>query len=217
MIMPANLRLYTPAEAAAVNDIGVKAVHNAIDKRIVEAAPRAAGGSGRVLTADDLLRLKLWHGIGSALSAERRKRLFDAIAAKPAAKTIKADDLLIIDVAEARRQVAAGVKELDEAEAAIHRVKSIMGGDPVFKGSRIPVRLVAEMLDQGVGAAEILVGYPKLNPRLLELAKVWVAAHPARGRPKTLAEQGLEQKSVVRVRLRDDPLQSSRRKVGAAA
>jgi uncharacterized protein (DUF433 family) len=217
MIMPADLRLYTPAEAAAVNDMGVKVVHNAIDKKIVEPAPRSAKGSERMLTADDLLRLKLWHGVGSVLSAERRKRLFEAIAAKPAARTVKADDLLIIDVAAARRQVAAGVKDLQEAEAAIHRVKAVMGGDPVFKGTRIPVRLVAAMLDQGAEAAEILDGYPKLNPRLLELARVWVAAHPARGRPKTLSEQGLKQKSVTRVPLSDDPLHSSNRKAGAAA
>jgi hypothetical protein len=31
----------------------------------------------RTLTDDDLLRLKLWYGVGSILSAERRKRLFE--------------------------------------------------------------------------------------------------------------------------------------------
>jgi len=36
----------------------------------------------------------------------------------------------------------------------------IMGGTPVFKGTRIPVDLVADMLAQGGTAAEILEGYP---------------------------------------------------------
>ena len=37
-------RLYTPSEAAAVSGVGVKAVNNAIDKRIVKTAPGFASG-----------------------------------------------------------------------------------------------------------------------------------------------------------------------------
>lgn len=205
--MVATARLYTPAEAAAISGIGVKAVHNAIDKKIVETAD--AKGSGRALTADGLLRLKLWYGVGSVLSTDRRKRLFDTIAAEPSARTVKADDLLIIDVAEARRQVKARAKDLEEAEAAVHSVrgirKGIMGGEPVFKGTRIPVRLVAAMLDQGASPDEILDGYPSLTARMLELSKIWTAAHPSRGRPKTLREMGYKPKSTIQVPLREIP------------
>lgn len=63
-------RAYTPAEAAAVSEISVKSVHNAIDKRII--TRRLDGDEGRALSDDDLLRLKLWYGVGSILSAERR-------------------------------------------------------------------------------------------------------------------------------------------------
>ena len=41
--MPAAARLFTPSEAAAVSGIGVKAVNNAIDKRIVKPAKPASG------------------------------------------------------------------------------------------------------------------------------------------------------------------------------
>lgn len=198
-------RLYTPAEAAAISDIGVKAVHNAIDKKIVESASDTAP---RLLTADDLLRLKLWYGVGSTLSAERRKRLFDELAAHPASKKIKADDLLIVDVGEARRQLAQRARDLAEAEADIHSVKgkytAIMGGQPVFKGTRIPVRMVAAMLEQGADEDNILEGYPNLTRRRLELARVWVAAHPSRGRrPKTLEELGYKPTSVTVIPLRE--------------
>ncbi len=207
--MTVAARLYTPAEAAAISKIGVKAVHNAIDKGIVEVIAVSGKTSSRALTADDLLRLKLWYGVGSVLSADRRKRLFDEIAAKPQAKTVKADDLLIVDVAEARKQIAATTKDLDEAEAAVHsvrgRFKGIMGGEPIFKGTRIPVRLVAAMLDQGADPDDILEGYPSLTPRLLELSRIWTAAHPPRGRPKTLREMGYKSKSTKVVSLREVP------------
>jgi uncharacterized protein (DUF433 family) len=207
MNMSAAARIYTPAEAAAVSGVAVKAVHNAIDKRIVETKPEShpGGAARRALTRDDLLRLKLWYGVGAILAADRRQRLFEAIKAMPDATTVKADDLLIVDVAEARRQLDASIRTLDEAEAAVHRDKGILGGEPVFGGTRIQVRLVAAMLAQGATAEEILEGYPALTQRMLELAAIWVAAHPARGRPKRLDEQGLRPTSTQRLVLKGDP------------
>lgn len=214
--MAMSARIYTPAEAAAVSGVGVKAVHNAIDKRIVETRPdpRSRGATRRALTRDDLLRLKLWYGVGSILAADRRQRLFDEIKAAPDAATVRADDLLIVDVAEARRQLDAKIRALDEAEAAIHQQKDILGGEPVFRGTRVPVRLIAAMLAQGADAAEILEGYPALTAHTLELAAIWVAAHPARGRPKKLDEQGLRPKSSQRLILEGDP---APRRSGASA
>lgn len=49
----------------------------------------------------------------------------------------------------------------------------IMSGTPVFKGTGIPVDLVADMLAQGATAAEILEGYPTLNEEMLSLAPLW--------------------------------------------
>lgn len=46
----------------------------------------------------------------------------------------------------------------------------IMAGTPGFKGTRIPVDLVADMLAQGATAEEILEGYPALNEEMLLLA-----------------------------------------------
>jgi uncharacterized protein (DUF433 family) len=196
MIMTSPLQVYTAAQAAAVSEIGIKAVHNAIDKRIVETV---ACSSGRMLTEEGLLRLKLWYGVGSVLSADRRQKLFDSIKADPAADEIRADELIIVDVAKARRQVVQRVSELDEAETLIWRKKGIMGGAPVFIGTRIPVHLVAGMLAAGAGADEILEGYPTLTRRMLDLSRIWAAAHPQRGRPKSLAAQGLKVKSSKRL------------------
>lgn len=186
-------RAYTPAEAAALSEIAVKSVHNAIDKRIIEAH---FGREGRELSDEDLLRLKLWYGVGSILSAERRKRLFDTIDQNPDAETVRADDYLIIDVARAREHLAARAEALREAEQKIQVVKGVAGGEPVFTGTRVPVRMIAAMKLQGASTEEIVEGYPSVTARMVELAEIWTAAHPARGRPKKLSEQGLKVKSV---------------------
>lgn len=211
--MASAARLYTPAEAGAVSGLKLKAVHNAIDKRIVEPVERdrvaLKGNLGRTtprfLTVEDLVRLRVWRGVGDTLSAERRQRLFGAIAAEPNARTIRADELLIVDVGEARKQVDRGVRDLEAAEAVVHRDKTILGGEPVFKGTRIPVYGVAAMLEAGAAPDDLLAGYPKLTERLLGLARTWVAAHPRRGRPKSLGDLGLTLKSTKRVARKADP------------
>lgn len=206
-------RLFTPAEAGAVSGLKLKAVHNAIDKRIVGPTVRKQAYvvytkpvGRRLLTAEDLVRLRVWRGVGDSLSAERRTRLFEKIEAEPTAKMVKADDLLIVDVAEARKQVDRGVRELAAADALVAKDKAILGGEPVFKGTRIPVYGVAAMLDAGASPDDLLDGYPKLTARMLDLARIWASAHPRRGRPKSLGDQGLTVKSSKRLPLKSDPL-----------
>ena len=222
--MADTARLYTPAEAGAVSGLKLKAVHNAIDKRIVELTAKGrAAPAGKVtrvtprfLTAEDLLRLRVWRGVGDTLSAERRQRLFLAIAAEPTARTVKADDLLIVDVGEARKQVDRGMRDLEAAEAVVSQDKATLGGEPVLKGTRIPVHGIAAMLDAGATAEELLSGYPKLTARMLDLARIWAAAHPRRGRPKSLSDLGLTIKSTRRVARKGDPL-AGRSKAAASA
>lgn len=195
-------RAYTPAEAAALSEVSVKSVHNAIDKHIIPTPE--SGSDGRTLTDQDLLQLKLWYGVGSILSTERRKRLFDTIDQNPEADTVRADDFLIIDVARAREQLAARTEALREAEQMIQSVKGVMAGEPVFKKTRVPVRTIAAMKAQGTSTQEIVNGYPSLTARMVDLAKIWAAAHPARGRPRKLSELGLKVKSTKRWPLRKE-------------
>lgn len=216
--MPNTARLYTPAEAAAVSGMGVKAVHNVIDKRFVDvpgkpakpmkAAKPVKGAprrERRYLTADDLVRLRLEYGLAGRLPVERRLSVFRELAANPALKMVKADELLIVDVSEARRQVADRVRDLEEAERSIERSKDVMGGEPVFKGTRIPVYSLVAMMAAGASDADILEGHSRLDARMLDLARLWVAAHPRRGRPKRLADIGFKLKSTSRRRLNADP------------
>ncbi len=211
--MASTARLYTPAEAGAVSGLKLKAVQNAIDKHIVEPVAKArpvkvgvARRSPRFLTGEDLVRLRIWRGVGDTLSAERRHLLFVAIASRPTAKTVKADELLIVDVGEARKQVDRGVRDLEAAEAIVTKDKGTLGGEPVFKGTRIPVYGIAAMLEAGATADDLLSGYPKLNERMLDLARIWAAAHPRRGRPKSLSDLGLKVKTTRRVSRKSDPL-----------
>lgn len=69
----------------------------------------------------------------------------------------------------------------------------IMGGTPVFKGTRIPVDLVADMLAQGATADEILEGYPTLNKEMLSLAPLYVhTSSPAENANRSASRKAFE-------------------------
>jgi hypothetical protein len=58
-----------------------------------------------------------------------------------------------------------------------------MHGTPVYRGTRIPIELIASMVRQGAKIDEILEGYPALDREKVELAPLYVQAFPRRGRP----------------------------------
>lgn len=210
-------RLYTPSEAAAVSGLRLKAVNNLIDKHIVDVARPLRGGRAprRYLTHSHLLCMRLEHFLAGSLPVERRQRLFQEVAAHPEARMVKANSVLHVDLAEARREVDARLEDLEEADRLIHSDPAIMGGEPVFKGTRIPVYGVAAMLEGGADRDDLLSGYTALDARKLDLAQLWVAAHPRRGRPKRLADRGVAPSSSKRVTLKGDPLKGAKGAAGA--
>ncbi len=57
----------------------------------------------------------------------------------------------------------------------------ITRGTQVFKGTRIPVDLVADMWAQGATAEEILDGYPTLTEEMIFLAPLCMRRHLQHG------------------------------------
>jgi uncharacterized protein (DUF433 family) len=58
---------------------------------------------------------------------------------------------------------------------------AIMGGNPVFRGTRVPVHLIAELVGHGSKAAELIESYPRLTAEMIRLAPLCAAAYPLRG------------------------------------
>jgi Protein of unknown function (DUF433) len=73
------------------------------------------------------------------------------------------DGLLKIDLREPRRKLAASLHDLRRARRLVVSDPEILGGDPVFRGTRVPVRLIAKLVAQGAKPAE-LVNWSKAIP-----------------------------------------------------
>jgi uncharacterized protein (DUF433 family) len=69
----------------------------------------------------------------------------------------------------------------------IHADEQILGGEPVFKGTRLAVRHIGGMRVKGEPVESIIEDYPELTPDDVEFARLYDEAHPPLGRPKARA------------------------------
>ena len=177
---------YTPAEASAIVKLPLKAVHKVIDGRLIRPYRSRRGNQiQRLLSAEQLVYLRLEaEGVGLLPMASRRE-VARAIESTPNADTVAVSggSALVVQVKCARREVERELKRLRKVEQMVVSDPEIMGGTPIYRGTRIPVDLVAEMSAQGATIEEILDGYPALSREQVELAPLYVAAFPRRGRP----------------------------------
>jgi uncharacterized protein (DUF433 family) len=110
--------------------------------------------------------------------------VFDALARAPRNVVSLEGGLLKIDLREPRREIATSLRELRRARRLVVSDPGIMGGDPVFRGTRLPVHMVAVLVEQGSTQAQLIKSYPRLTAEMIRLAPVYAAAYPLRGRPR---------------------------------
>jgi uncharacterized protein (DUF433 family) len=89
-----------------------------------------------------------------------------------------------IDIEPIASSVRDGLGALDRARKMVIRDKDILGGVPCFKGTRISVHDIADMIGNGDPKAEILKAFPTLNGEQVDAAAIYAAAYPRRGRPR---------------------------------
>ena len=91
---------------------------------------------------------------------------------------------LTLDLRLRWRDMEQRIKDLRRAESLASADPEILGGVPVFRGTRIPIHMIAELLGQGETPDTLRRGYPRLNDEMIRLAPLYAGAHPLRGRPR---------------------------------
>ena len=84
----------------------------------------------------------------------------------------------------------------------VHSDPAIMAGAPVFRGTRVPVYLIADMIEHGTPIAEILEGYPSLTREMVGYAGIYATTHPRRGRPPVQPWSGTKPVGYKKVKMR---------------
>jgi uncharacterized protein (DUF433 family) len=184
---------YTPAQAAAITGLPLAAVHKAIDSRLIRPQSARSGGSvRRLLDKEQLIYLQLEAEGLRLLPVRTRREIANSIQLSPNVDVMAIGNgkVLLVECKGARRKVEGQLKQLAHIEEMVVSDPEIMRGTPVFKGTRIPVDLVADMLAQGATTEEILEGYPTLSKERIAIAPLYMRAFPRRGRPSRRPWQG---------------------------
>lgn len=75
-------------------------------------------------------------------------------------------------------------QEVTNAHAFVTTDPEIMGGLPVFKGTRVPIDTVLASVDKGIDWQRLVDSYPFLTGELVHAARIYATVHPRRGRPR---------------------------------
>jgi uncharacterized protein (DUF433 family) len=174
--------LFTPTEAAVLTGLPLKTVNNAIDKKTISVV--AGEGGRRLLDTRALMSLSIERRLADRIAPELRREVSDAVAARPRNVVSLEGGLLKIDLREPRRALAASLRDLRRARRLVVSDPEILGGEPVFRGTRVPVHLIADLVSRGSSETELQDDYPRLTQEMIRLAPLYAAAYPLRGRPR---------------------------------
>jgi uncharacterized protein (DUF433 family) len=96
---------------------------------------------------------------------------------------LKLDKYLFIDVAAIAKDLAPRVDLYAEGLSRIEEKEGVLGGEAVFKGTRLSVNHIGKMRDKGEALENIMEDYPYLRKDDIEFARLYFKAHPTVGRP----------------------------------
>lgn len=195
--MPIAADLLTPPEAAVVAHVTVRDIHRVIDENILPERFYTLDG-GRYLHVAACPLVGFYFHAAKVITAKQRGLLIRRLSerfktrrpaapwretSKPADWTIQ-DGFLTVSLWEFATDADDRLAKLDAARAMVAEDADILGGIPVIRGTRIPVHDIAASLAAGLPAERIRSAYPGLHDDTIDLAAIYAAAAPPRGRPR---------------------------------
>ena len=129
------------------------------------------------LDADSLL--------DATLTRDRPSQLFGAC------DRLTLDDYLFIDIAKVVEDLAPRVDLYAKGLTHIEEKEGVLGGEAVFKNTRLSVNHIGKMREGGEAIADIIEDYPYLHHDDIEFARLYFKAHPVLGRPPRREESGV--------------------------
>jgi len=189
----------SPTEAAFVTELPRKTVEQAIDRGEVEPVPaEGSGANARGLDEPAVVYLRIRSEVGDLLTAKARREMYRALRTEKPVRSRLELGPIVVSTTEAVRQVRERMQRLRRARAAVHADPEIRGGEPVVRGTRIPVHMLADLKKAGETRERILEDYPALDAKLLEDALLYASLNPRRGRPRAAPWHERKPRRVLR-------------------
>ncbi len=175
--------LLTRKEVAELSGVSTNVVNKALEQGV---ARRRKRGGQTMLEPSEALVLAVISELPSGLSVKLKRELRNWLL-HTSARVGEAHELspaLRVAVTEHAAEVARRTAEYVRLRDELIEVDGgKMGGAPVIRDTRVPVRTLARLVEAGASRKELREDYPHVPEEAYDLAVVWARAHPPRGRP----------------------------------
>jgi uncharacterized protein (DUF433 family) len=195
--------LLTPSEAAAVAEVPVKAVYKTLAERLPKSSLIQRSGQ-TYLTPEAVICVRLDYELPKDVPVKVRRFVFGKLK-EGSSNRVEYGTTLFSYVVDARPTAKTITERLERYRRAMRLIvedPEIQSGAATFKGTRVLVHHIAGLLQQGVPEAELREDYPNLTREMIEAARIYVQAHPRRGRPRKPAWRNAKPLSSQLVRRR---------------
>src|SRR5579863_8886226 len=95
-----------------------------------------------------------------------------------AAGRLKLSDYLFIDLRKVAEDLAPRIDAYAEGLSRIEEKEGVLGGETVFKNTRLSVNHIGKLRDGGEPVENIIEDYPYLREADVEFARLYYKAHP---------------------------------------
>jgi uncharacterized protein (DUF433 family) len=171
----------TLTEAGYVLDRSATALNKAVDTGVIRARQRKVGSAvQRVLGPAEMRFLLVADRLDKDLTPAGRRRLYEAIRHLSADTHRVALGEIVLDLGKIDADLKTRLRRLDVLRRWVRAVGD--RGEPVIKGSKVPVHMVAA-LARTQSVAEVVEDFPSLSTEQVEAAIEYAKAYPKRGRP----------------------------------
>lgn len=203
--MAAQLALVPTAEAAFIAGLSDRQMNRVVDEHLVPDVLVGQQGSTRLFTRLCAAFARFYFDTEDILIASARRQVLEELTSRvtrspareavlalvqvPAELSWKVARCAVeIDVAPYVSTALVRAREVDQAQALITTDAQVLGGAPVFAGTRVPIDSVLASLDAGIELPRLQDSFPFLTQAHMGAARVYSEVHPRRGRPRRLGE-----------------------------
>lgn len=179
-------------ETAVLAGLSERALRNEVDRGILRPR-RIARGRRRDLRlpAGAILYLRLVRETPFSLTRTDRADLYRLLVDREERRggwTVAGNALrsgiVTIDAAGPRRWLAERLRIYRRGLGRLASSPDVLGGEPVFAGTRISIRHVGRLALRGVETVELLADFPALTQDDITFARIYASMKPAPGRPR---------------------------------
>jgi uncharacterized protein (DUF433 family) len=188
---------FSVSEAAAIAEVSPETIRTALEKKSV--APSFKRKTGKAVryefSVGDVLLVKVLVEFPFALSKEDKHSLAKILShgSRTAARWSRegadlvyrsGDMQVFVECKAFRQKVARNLSTFRWGRRRIVSDPDVLGGELVFRGTRIPLQHVASLFRKGVAANEIAEDFPALSSRDLAYALLFSRLSEKPGRPR---------------------------------